>query len=430
MGRNFCIFIFTCTLIVNIFLCTSTRNGKPENQIPLLKEQERNEIKTKPSIFLIYPTPISFKHYILPHLSSDNVIKMYGHVSKFRPELDLSKWFEGFAKNSVVDFRNSFEKKILFRAPDTFQFKWTILYSPQNKSAINTTIVGLDHIPLDTFCAFLENNQNIVPLEKNNLNINVTLWSLCDLEFHKFFVCDENFVTISCGKMSLEALHTTTVGLIWEAKNLRGWKNFFVTLRYFLTIPFIKYLKLISPLVNFFDFIWSSFCHDCQLQDLEDCLNFCCCFCGILHDIFVIFGWYIYRFFVFHTITLPFHALAILIETFLFDKNMFSLLTYSTLHTFCFLFSSLFFPRSIDNFLKFELSSLTFKVKQLSFLENFKLVDFDIEPKNTMWSLPFLAPRNRTDFFYLLFVFIIYEFLFSLILKLAFKNWVPHSDQE
>jgi len=425
MGRNFCIFIFTCTLIVKIFLCTSTRNEKPENQIPLLKEQERNEIKTKPSIFLIYPTPISFKHYILPHLSSDNVIKMYGHVSTFRPELDLSKWFEGFAKNSVVDFRNSFEKKILFRAPDTFQSKWTILYSPQNRSAINTTIVGLDHIPVDTFCAFLENNQNIVPLEKKNLNINVTLWSLCDREFHKFFVCDENFVTISCGKMSLEALNTTTVELIWETKNLRGWKKIFVTLRYFLTIPFIKYLKLISPLVNFFDFIWSSFVYD-KCHEVNDC----CCLFGILHDIFSISGWYIYRFFVFHTITLPFHALAILIETFLFDNNMFSLFTYSIFHALCFLSNSLFFPRSIDNFLKFELSSLTFRVKKLPFVEKFRLVDFDIEPKNTMWSLPFLIPRNRTDFFHLLLVFIIYEFLFSLILQFAFKNWVLHSDQE
>jgi hypothetical protein len=350
---------------------------------------------------------------------------MYCHISKFRPESDLSKWLEGFDKNFVIDFTDSFKKKILFRAPNEFfsQASLPILYSSQNKSAI--TIVGLDYsIASDTFCALLDAALEIVPFEQKIINSeNKVFWTKCD-EFQQFFVCDEKFVTIAYGTMSLyELSEKRTLVHMWEATNLRGWKKCFVTIRYFLTIVFVKYLKYITSLLDKWSIIWDEF---------DECVSSCEVCCDALTFLIqlslLVPGWYIYRFFVFHTITLPFHVLAIFLEFFLFEKPFFSLLPYSALHASCFLSNSIFFPRILDNFLWRELVVKTFC--KYKFEAKFKLSAFDIEPKNKMWSYLFLFPRNLPYYFINIFVFLIYEFLFSLVLKFAFKNWVPHSEYE
>jgi len=159
------IFISLCLLSLNILLCTATKNIRIQvlnsNQYGSAAASGRSNFNQL-SYLLIYPTPASFKHHILPYLPSENVIKIYNHFRRFHPKVDLEKWLEGFMANSVVDFTDSFEKKILFRSPYQFLF-FPILYSPKTKFAI--TVPNLDFLLPDTdVCAFLESTtQKIVP---------------------------------------------------------------------------------------------------------------------------------------------------------------------------------------------------------------------------------------------------------------------------
>ena len=93
--------------------------------------------------------------------------------------------------------------------------------------------------------------------------------------------------------------------------------------------------------------------------------------------------------------------------------------------TFCtcpfFLFCSLFFPKNIDDLFFHTLpNSMNF-----IYLEPvLELSSFEIKPNNQMKLIPFLFPRDKYCWFYLL--FLLFEFIFflgfKLILEIGFKN--------
>jgi len=196
---------------------------------------------------------------------------------------------------------------------------------------------------------------------------------------------------------------------IWEAINLNGWKKFVAAVRYFVTLPFIKYLKCISPLLDFAHAKWMRFDRICG--------RYSSTLCDHIFSLLWVINLYIYMGFVFHTITLPFHALALPLELFVLEKNYFSLLIHCVFRLFLFLPYSLFFPKFIDGFLNNDF------VSEAEYINEIKLNTLNTEPKSKMWLFSFLIPRKRSLEFYIYVVFC--EIFLSLVLKFGFKNWTP-----
>jgi len=465
------IFISLCLLVLNIFLCTATKNFV-ENQIPLLNASQKvmasSQSNFKPlSDLLIYPTPASFKHHILPYLPSENVMKLYNHFRSFHPKVDLEKWLEGFITNPVIDFTDSFEKIILFRSPYQF-LSLAILYSPKTKLAI--TVPNLDFIilPDTAICAFLKPPQNIVPFVSKAVSPDQKIFFMDDpkctravrspqgcfyvddpkcasvvgngheriFKYRTFFVCDEQFLTIAHGNITNYELRENEdrgwyVEYIWEAHNLTGWKKFVVGVRYFVTLPFIKYLQCISPLLDLVYKFWPSFNIRTMIDNFFDAhvSNWChkgsYFTCLLTHDCIFLFYWYILTAFIFHTMTLPFHTFSFFLEKFIFPKNYLSLLVHCGLHISLCLPYSLFYPKFIDGFLY---NATVWAKLESDYVDNTKLNSLNTEPKTKMWSFSFLIPRKRPLEFYICFV--LWGIFLSLILKFGFKNWIPCGEYE
>jgi hypothetical protein len=128
----------------------------------------------------------------------------------------------------------------------------------------------------DNFCAFLE-CKTFVPFFAKPVSSDENYLVADDPIFGSFYVCDEQFLTITHGTFSnyefREIQITSTdrgwyADYIWEAKNLNGWKKYFVALKYLVTMPFIKYLQYISPILdsihNFYTFV-NNYLDQCPL---------------------------------------------------------------------------------------------------------------------------------------------------------------------
>merc|ERR1711925_39695 len=110
---------------------------------------------------------------------------------------------------------------------------------------------------------------------------------------------------------------------------------------------------------------------------------------------------------------------ALLATSFLFKLNVLSFCGFTI--TFFYGYSH-FFPKIIDDFLIYGYSK--WAISNEKYLKNFSFIIFEIKPKNKMMFFPFLIPRKRNYFFYVL-VLIIFEALFSLIMFKPFiTNWV------
>jgi len=421
MGRTLSIFIPLYLLVLNILFCTGTKTIQiqvinPNQYGSEVMASSQPELKKKQiSYLLISPTPASFKYHILPYLPSENVIKIYDHFRKSYLKLDLEKWLEGFIINPVVDFTDSFKKKILFRSPYQSP-SFPILYSQKTKHAV--TVPNLDFILLpDNICAFLESTQKIVPFVSKAVSPDQHFLGVDDPTFGTLYVCDEQFLTIAHGKLSTyefwENENNENAGwyvkYIWEAKNLNSYKKFLIAVRYFVTLPFIKYLKCISPLLDSAHAVWM------RLESI--CGGYTSTLCGPIFLWLWFIFLYIYIGFIFHTITLPFHALALPLELFVVEENYFSLFIHWVVRLSLFLPYSLFFPKFIDGLLINDLPT------DGNYTDKIKLNSHTSEPKSEMWSFSFLIPRKRPCEFYIWIVF--WEIFLSLILKFGFKNWIP-----
>jgi len=415
MTRTLFIFIQLFVLIMNILNSNATET-KYEIQIQLLtptEEKLKNEIQLmlpkQINDFLIYPNPATFKYTILPLLSSTNIIRIYDHFKIFYPQLDLGKWLENFDSNIVFDYLK--ESKVLYQ----FSTMKPILYSKINKIA--TIVDNFDtNISLNEYnCALLPSGK-IVPFQPSIfLGSDQTFMVAENSDKQEFFVTDEWFRTIAYGKVSENEFENIR-DYICEAQNLKGVKKCCYKMRYYGTIPFLKYLKFISPCLDFFNI----FVHTMNVCLGQICLcNFLVlviCFGPQL--LLILVGVYIVWGIAYHTVMIPFHILTLLATRFLFKLTFLSFcgFTFSL-----FLGYSYFFPKIIDDFLIHGMSMLVTFDPEKS-LKYFPLTSFEIMPKHNMMLLPFLIPRKKH--YQYLFKILIFEFLFSLMFMGFIKSWV------
>jgi len=400
MCRTFSTFTTLFVLILNIL----DAKASTEFLIPTdgtLKSKSQS-ISTQINSLLVYPTPISFKYQILPFLCSEHIIKIYDYLKTSYPQLNLSKWLECFNTNMVLDLKES-------KTLHWVSLSKPILYSPKTKSAIIAQNFD-PNILSEVHCALLP-SKNIVPFQSQTLlNFDQPFMVAENFEKNEFFIIDKYFGIVAYGKVS-ETEFRNYKDYIFDAQNLKGSKKCFLKMQYFVTLPFMKYLKCISSCLEFsFNFINKIY---------TECENFLKkCFCGFPLCIFLQLPYFVIIWAMFsityHLIMFPFHILALPATLFLFGLNFVS---------FCgspialFWVYSFFSPNFIDDFV--------ISFTKIDIYEIFRLPStssFEIEPQNKMKFLPFLIPRKRTCLFYVW--SLIFEVLFSLIFMIFIKNWV------
>jgi len=419
MRRTLSSFATLFVMILNILNSrASTASVTQIHQIPndrTLKSKSQS-MSTQINSLLIYPTPIAFKYQILPFLSPEHIIKIYDYLKTSYPQLNLSKWLECFNTNVVLDLK---ESKILFWV----SLSKPILYSPKTKSAIIAQNFDLNILP-EAYCALLPSNKIVSFQIQTLFSSDETFMVAENMDENKFFIIDKYFAIVAYGKVSEIEFHNYK-DHTFEARNLNGFKKLFLKMRYFATIPFVKYLKCISPflevLLNFTHkrYMWL----DSNLKKFLTYLDKNCMALSCLIG-FTVF-WFFLAFFVvsywamfsvtYHTIMFPFHILTLSAATVgLFKLNFVSFCCFPLA---LFWGYSYFFPNFIDEFL---ISFTTMDISQV-----FKLPStssFEIEPQSKMKFLPLLFPRTRDCWFYV--CSLIFEVLFSLIFMALIKNWV------
>jgi len=381
------------------------------------------ETKEETKIQLLTP-----KDQIFPFLSPEQIRQSYNDLKNLYPQFNLSEWSESLYVNNVLDLK---ESKILYRVSSLKP----ILYSPKNKTAIIVDNFDVT-IPSQSPCAFLL-SQKIVLFRTQTLSGSDQNFNVAENKHeNEFFVTDEYFGTIAYGKVSATEFQTYKY-YIYEAQTLKGLRKCFLQMRYCTTIPFLYYLKCISPFLNF----WINFfprAHDWMSSSLDKCYDIIddyCFFCSlwgcmtrvylILWPIFYICGLivkipimltclYIKNSITYHTIMFPFHVLGLPVPLFFFKFNFF---------LFCgcpvtlFFVNFYFFPKFMDDFL---IKSIFQWDLNKMFLPS--ISSFDIKPKNKMMLLPFLIPKSSLCCFYV--KILIFQFLFSLMFKSVIENWV------
>ena len=275
---SFSIFLQLFVLILNILNLKAAHNTKSETQIQLLTPATNKEsgqiyqhMPKQINNFLIYPTPTSFKYMILPFLSSAHIIQTYNHFKKAYPQLDLGKLLEYFDSNIVLDLN---ESKILYR----FSTLKPILYSAQTKIAIIFENFDLN-IPPQCHCALLPSGKVVLFLSQNLLGSWTSQTFMVAENFNKneFFVADESFAPIAYGKVS-KTIFKNYKKYIVDAQNLNCPKKCLLKLRYYPTIFFLKYLKLMSPCLECLSiFAYDIKCSNVKFGDVCECFP-----CGLL----------------------------------------------------------------------------------------------------------------------------------------------------
>ena len=182
MPRSISILASLCVVLI------SKVSFSTEIQIELshdLAQVSQNNL-TVISNFLIYPTPHTFKLYILPFLSSKTVIQTYEFFKILKPKQDLCEWLD-CCKTSIV--RDLKDLKTLYyinqNKPSPLN---TILYSKNSKSAITLGVISPEVKPNET-CALLLFNE-IFPFEEYELYSEEVVWVAKNL--NNFLCCFEN----------------------------------------------------------------------------------------------------------------------------------------------------------------------------------------------------------------------------------------------
>lgn len=229
----------------------------------------------------------------------------------------------------------------------------------------------------------------------------------------EFYVADENFRTIAHGKVSTQEFKTYK-NYIFEVYNLKSARKCLLKLNYYAIIPFQKYLKCIFPLLIF----RTNFFHR-ELPYLDKCakdINKKNCFCKIVLLIFHVFPvYFVMSSVTFYTVMLLFHILAVPIYLFLFEFNFASFCGFPVALFFA---NSYFFPKIMEDFFNDFIVAWHRKNNNKKFVLP-SISSFDIKPKNKMMLFPFLVPKKRSCWFYV--VVLIYQVLFSLMFKHFFE---------
>jgi len=415
MRRTLSTFTTLFVLILNIL----NSRASTESLIPTdkLLSSKFQSISTQINNLLVYPTPIAFKYQILPFLSPEQIIKLYDYFKPLYPQQDLSKWLECFNTNVVLDLKES------GKTLHWVSLSKPILYTPKTKSAIIAQNFD-PNIPPEAYCALLPSNKIVSFQHQTFLNFDETVMVAENYDENEFFIIDKYFTIVAYGKVS-ETEFQTYKDYIFKAQNLNGSKKCFLKMRYYATIPFVKYLKCISSfldsLLHFTDKTIT--CLDSNLKKFEDyltenhCQNLACLIefpMFLFFSTFVLVMWWATFSGTYHTIMFPFHILTLPAATLcLFELTFVSFCGFPIA---LFWVYSVLFPNFIDDFL---IAFTQLDTNNVFILPSTS--SFEIEPQDKMKFLPFLMPRKRNCLLYIRSLF--FEVLFSVIFMVVFiKN--------
>jgi len=377
--------------------------------------------------FLIYPNPHAFKYFILPYLNSKTFIQTYEYFKVSHPKLEICKLLDNCETSNVLDFKET--KTLYYINQNTTSPLNTILYSETSKTAIIAKLVSSEIKPNET-CALLRSNEIFPFKEKLFLSLESQCGVCVARNLNNFFVTlktnDDNFTPVARGIFYEMNFHNfKDLESILSIHYLKRPEKFIITTRYFFTIPFLKYFEYVSPLLGTVfnklkDYTWQDFrISDLKgnpLMDLKDvCFSKvipCRIFwiilnlihAGLEYQIFVLpfdfLAYTLFTFTSFNKLEKEFQFLLCLVFSMYFDGMVFPLNIISNL-----------FVKTIEN----DISGNFFLAKDS---ENF--LTFDIEPKNTMWALPFFVKREpsvRAQFVW-------FTIFFSLLLKFWISSGV------
>jgi len=272
---------------------------------------------------------------------------------------------------------------------------------------------------------------------------------------HVFAVVDDKSNTvIAYGKLpylitheidpSYDNCRTLTsehIEIFLKAKNLKPLQSCVVSLRYILTIPFIKYLTCTSKIYYkclgflFQKFVEGGFCgrtyrdtYDTGGSMVPENYCFCCLFSCTIDPLSIYFK----RLIDFHIKTLPFHALVLSIEVFCLEEQYISLFTHCAIRLAIFFPYSSLFPSILDQMMFLVPSFNSSYLRYKEGLSTPIVANFEIEPKNTMFAFPFLIERKRSCTFYLwiLFFVIFYSLLFIPLYIIGFQKYFFQNNGE
>jgi len=418
MRRTLSTFVTLFVLVLNILNSKASSKNIKRIQILALSptdntlKSKSQPMSTKINNLLIYPTPIAFKYQILPFLSSEHIIKIYEYLKSLYPQLDLSKWLESFNTNVVLTLE---ESKILYWVSSSNP----ILYSPKNKSAIITQNFHPNILP-EVHCALLP-SKKIVPFQSQTLlSFDEAFMVAENSDEDEFFIIDKSFGIVAYGNVS-ETEFYNYKDYIFEAQNLKGSKKCFLKMKYFVLLPFVKYLKCISPFCK----SWINFTQKTDVWLESNVNNILDYFensdrnCLTILVLYVFIFWLLIELVIhlpmnialYHIIMFPFHILALPGTICLFNFVSFCGFPISLFFGY-----SYFFPNFIDDFL----TEIWFRYKEFFIFPSTS--SFEIQPQNKMKFLSFLIPRKIDCFFYV--VTLIYGVFSTLIFKPFIENWV------
>jgi hypothetical protein len=225
---------------------------------PLMKIQSKSKLNN----LLIFLSNDKFKYCILPYLSAQNFITIYLYFQNLVPELNFQKFLPPsrfYTINNVLDisqepttFLQPLEINLLYQFEGEYSsLKPNILYFTKNQ--IPNIFRSHFSINPDSIFACLSQNK-IIPYETyDTLTSHQKLLILKNKEVDYFFVTFEKskgqFINIAKGRGVAEIEFYDYVECIWEAYNLQGWKKFYWKIKYFVAMPYDRYLFYVVKII-------------------------------------------------------------------------------------------------------------------------------------------------------------------------------------
>jgi len=430
MPKTLSILVFLCTVLISKILFST------ENQIemPFVNHDQALPLYQKKfTNLLIYPTPDSFKYFISPYLSPKAIIQTYKHFKILNQTPDLLDYCP---TSTVLDLK---EIKTLYfiNAGNNPSPENVILYSNNSKTAIIPESISPEIRP-NKICALLSSNK-IFPFKQHA----EVVWVARDLDnFCVSLKTNENkFTIIACGNLH-EMNFEKDLASIWKAYNLKGSGKFLVATRYFLTIPFVKYFEYISPfLAKFFnplkDWLWTALCladtpvyldhHGAWVADSADMYDH-----NVLKPILLRILWfsfcYLHAGLEFHIFVFPFHVLAYTTYTELMPTKEISYALISLMSWFfTIMFGLTIFPPNLIFYLLQKMLWSDLRGEPFVAKNSKHFLAFVIEPQNTMWALPFMIERPKTNFISTILFF--GNLFFPIFFKLAINFFIVKFQQ-
>jgi len=361
--------------------------------------------------FLIYPNPHAFKYLILPFLNSKTFMQTYEHFKILHPKLEICKLLDNCETSTVLDFKET--KTLYYINQNTPSPLNIILYSETSKTAIIAKKVSSEIKPNET-CALLRSNE-IFPFKEKKLLSQEFVWVARNL--NNFFVTlktnDNKFTPVARGIL-YEMNFDKDLECILNIHYLNRFEKFIITVRYFFTIPFLKYFEYISPLLGkCFNKLKDYTLCDFRTMNVNNCLQLI--FSRILWLMFC----HIHASLEFHIFTSPFYAMAYYISNILSSVQPSAAFICLIPLFFIGVCDRIVWPRKVIFDLLAEAIENDFNGTFFVAKDSESFLIFDIEPKNTMWALSFIVKRPKSNFTVLFFI----AFLTSILLKVWLPNW-------